>query len=72
MIRDLTERLVAELQQLGSDGLKPSRELNLALQAVLSRLDLVTREEFDAQAAVLARTRQKLEELEHTLAQLEQ
>ncbi|HTF96270.1 MAG TPA: accessory factor UbiK family protein [Cellvibrio sp.] len=72
MIRDLTERLVAELQQFGSDGLKPSRELNLALQAVLSRLDLVTREEFDAQAAVLARTRQKLEELEHTLAQLEQ
>lgn len=72
MIKNLTERVLEELQQLNrGDAFKPSRELNLALQSVLSRLDLVTREEFDAQAAVLARTRQKLEELEKALSQLE-
>ena len=40
-------------------------------QAVLDRLDLVTREEFDAQAAVLAKTREKVEALEARVAELE-
>lgn len=37
------------------------------LQTSLSKLDLVTRQEFDAQVAVLQRTRQKLDELEQLL-----
>ncbi len=41
------------------------------LQAGLSKLDLVTREEFEVQRAVLARTRDKLEQLERELATLE-
>jgi BMFP domain-containing protein YqiC len=41
------------------------------LQSGLSRLDLVTREEFEVQRAVLLRTREKLEELQRTVAQLE-
>ena len=41
------------------------------LQSGLSRLDLVTREEFDVQRAVLLRTREKLEALERTVAELE-
>lgn len=41
------------------------------LQAGLSRLDLVTREEFEVQRAVLLRTREKLEQLERTVADLE-
>jgi BMFP domain-containing protein YqiC len=42
-----------------------------ALQAGLSKLDLVTREEFDVQRAVLLRTREKLEALERTVQALE-
>jgi hypothetical protein len=42
------------------------------LQSSLSRLDLVTREEFDVQQAVLARTREKLEALELRLKSLEE
>jgi len=41
------------------------------LQSTFARMDLVTREEFDAQQAVLARTRDRLEQLEHQLAVLE-
>ena len=41
------------------------------LQAGLTRLDLVTREEFEVQRAVLLRTREKLEALETLLATLE-
>ncbi|HET9650805.1 MAG TPA: accessory factor UbiK family protein [Usitatibacter sp.] len=41
------------------------------LASTLARLDLVTREEYDVQAQVLARTREKLAALEARLAQLE-
>ena len=41
------------------------------LQAGLAKLDLVTREEFEVQRAVLLRTREKLDALERTLAALE-
>lgn len=41
------------------------------LQSGLSRLDLVTREEFEVQRAVLLRTREKLEQLERTVGELE-
>ena len=41
------------------------------LQSGLGKLDLVTREEFDVQRAVLLRTRERLEELEQAVAQLE-
>ena len=43
-----------------------------ALQAALSRLDLVTREEFDVQVAVLRRTRERLEAMEARIAALEE
>lgn len=42
-----------------------------ALTAAFAKLDLVTREEFDAQTAVLLRTREKLEELEKQIKALE-
>jgi BMFP domain-containing protein YqiC len=41
------------------------------LQSQLARLDLVTREEFDVQSAVLKRTREKLGALERRLTELE-
>jgi BMFP domain-containing protein YqiC len=40
------------------------------LQSTLSKMNLVTREEFDVQSAVLQRTREKLEQLEKQLDQL--
>jgi len=53
----------------------PSRDelqksLHAVAQSTLSKLDLVTREEFDAQTAVLERTRTRLEQLEKQLQQL--
>jgi BMFP domain-containing protein YqiC len=41
------------------------------LQAQLTKLDFVSREEFDIQSQVLIRTREKLEALEKRLAELE-
>ena len=41
------------------------------LQSQLSKLDLVTREEFDIQSQVLIRTREKLEAMEARIAELE-
>ena len=42
-----------------------------ALRAGLRRMDLVTREEFDVQRAVLLRTREKIEALEARLGELD-
>jgi BMFP domain-containing protein YqiC len=47
------------------------RTLRAGVEALLARMDLVTREEFDVQAAVLARTRDKLHQLEQQVAELE-
>lgn len=46
-------------------------KIKQVLQAQLSRLDLVTREEFDIQTQVLIKTREKLEAMEARLAALE-
>ena len=47
------------------------KNLRAAAQAVFARLDLVTREEFDVQRKVLARSREKIEQLEQQIAALE-
>ncbi|MBI3902425.1 MAG: accessory factor UbiK family protein [Nitrosomonadales bacterium] len=53
----------------------PARDFEKNARALLaqgfSRLDLVTREEFDVQAQLLSRARQKLEEMEARVAALE-
>jgi len=68
--------LARRLSELVPPGLRDSGEelqasFRTALQAGLSRLDLVTREEFDVQRAVLLRTREKLHGLEQAVEQLE-
>ena len=47
------------------------KNMRAMLSGLFSRLDLVTREEFDVQREVLLRTRAKLVELENRVAQLE-
>ena len=47
------------------------RNMRATLSSLFTRLDLVTREEFDVQSAVLVRTREKLAALEARLAELE-
>lgn len=67
------DELQAKLESLLANT--PAADLQKNLKALLAqqfaRLDLVTREEFDTQAKVLARTREKLEALEARLAELE-
>lgn len=48
------------------------RNARATLQSALSRMDLVTREEFDVQADVLARSREQVEALEARVAALEE
>jgi BMFP domain-containing protein YqiC len=72
LIDDLAQRLAGAVPESVS-ALRRDLEQNFkgVLQSQLSRLDLVTREEFDVQAAVLKRTRAKLAALEKRLAALE-
>jgi BMFP domain-containing protein YqiC len=70
------ENLVKKLADTVPQGLKSVREdleenFRSVLQSGLGKLDLVTREEFEVQEAVLARTREKLDALEAKLKDLE-
>ncbi len=70
------DALARRLSELVPPGLRESREelqatFKSALQAGLAKLDLVTREEFEVQRAVLLRTREKLDALEQAVAALE-
>jgi BMFP domain-containing protein YqiC len=58
---------------IGDSALRTEADKNARalLQSALRRLDMVSREEFDAQADILARTRARVEELEQQLASLE-
>lgn len=70
---DLAQRLAGSLPK-GLVALQEDvkRNLRAALEAGLAKLELVTREEFEVQSAVLARTRRKLELLEARMAELEE
>lgn len=73
LIDQFSDALVASMSKLPEDlGAELRKNSKVILQSALSRLDLVTRDEFDAQTAVLERTRQKLEQLEQQLEQLSQ
>lgn len=73
----LPQKLAQEVAGKVSEvlAISPARDieknLKASLAAWLARLDLVTREEFDVQTQVLARTREKLQALEVRLAELE-
>jgi len=68
-IEDLNAKIVTFLQQTPAGDVQ--KNLKAMLSSSFARLDLVTREEFDIQAKVLERTREKLTSLEARLAELE-
>lgn len=69
LARKLADSVPGNIRSMGEDV---ERNFKSLLQSALARMDLVTREEFDVQLAVLARTREKLEALEARLAALEE
>lgn len=68
-INDLVGKLGEVLKQSPARDIE--QNLKAGLTSMLGKLDLVTREEFDVQTEVLARTREKLTQLETRLAELE-
>lgn len=77
MIDKSIEDLARNLAESVPESLRAVRDdlesnFRAVLKAGLERLDLVTREEFEVQESILARTREKLEALEKRLAELEE
>jgi BMFP domain-containing protein YqiC len=70
------EKIVESVSSKMPSGLMQCREdfeknLKSALQGLFSKMDLVTREEFDVQAALLAKCQARIEQLEGQLTELE-
>ncbi|MGM0951722.1 MAG: accessory factor UbiK family protein [Pseudomonadota bacterium] len=74
--QDIFAQLQGQFGQFVPDMARAARDdfetqVRASVMAVMSRLELVTREEFDAQQAVLEKTREKVEALEQRVAELE-
>ena len=67
-ISDITKILPEDLNMLKEDL---EKNLRATLNATFSKMEIVTREEFDIQASLLSRTREKLEILQEKLSKLE-
>jgi len=73
---DVVEDIVNKVEQFIPEDLKTMRQefsqnMRAILTATLQKADLVTREEFEVQKAVLAKTRAKLEAMEQTIKKLQ-
>lgn len=76
MARESLDQLARRLAESLPQGVRAvSKDIEENFRGILAsglnRLDLVTREEFDVQKAVLARTRAKLDDMEKRLAEIE-
>ena len=68
-INEIASKLGEALKQSPAGDIE--KNLKAGVTSMLGKLDMVTREEFDVQTEVLARTREKLAQLEARLAELE-
>jgi len=68
-INEIAGKLGEVLKQSPAGDIE--KNLRAGVTSMLGKLDMVTREEFDVQTEVLARTREKLAQLEARLAELE-
>ncbi len=68
---ELSQQISKLLPQAEAAGDDIKKSVSSALQKGFSRMDLLTREEFEAQLAALVRAEEKIEALETQLAQLE-
>lgn len=68
LAKKLYKALPDNIQKMQKDA---EKNFHVILQAAFKKMDLVTREEFDAQTKVLARSRKKIDELEEKIKALE-
>lgn len=67
VVSKLFAALPSSLQNIEKDIQQKFKDI---LQATFSRMDLITRDEFDVQCKVLARTREKVEQLQEQINEL--
>jgi hypothetical protein len=71
-IEELVDSIAKVLPAGGTQLREEVRDnVRIVLESAFARMNLVTREEFDAQTLLLRRTREKLEELERLVAEME-
>ena len=77
MLKEKIETIISDITKVLPDDLNLVKEdfeknLRQTLNATFSKMELVTREEFDIQTSLLSRTREKIEVLQEKLLELEE
>jgi len=71
LLQSIHEQVTQVLPDIGKSAQEDlHQQLKLLVSGIIEKLDLVTREEFETQQAVLEKTRAKLEQLEKEVAQM--
>ena len=70
---EIIERIMQTAKSVMPDSISHDVKQNIraAIQEVIAELDVVSREEFDVQKSVLAKTREKVDEMEKVIVELE-
>lgn len=71
LFEEISQRLASVLPMAETASAEAKAKLDAALKRGLADMDILTREEFAAQAAALAKAESRIDELEKTLAKLE-
>ncbi|MCV6620266.1 MAG: accessory factor UbiK family protein [Cellvibrionaceae bacterium] len=72
MLQDFAQKLANDIHQAMENGPTPHSQLQQIISSAVKRLNLVGRDEFDAQSIVLQRSREKIDALEQQLTQMQQ
>lgn len=71
MLQDFAQKLAQDIHSTIENGPAAAGQIQQVVTAAVKRLNLVGRDEFDAQAIVLQRSREKIDAMEKQLEQLQ-
>jgi BMFP domain-containing protein YqiC len=71
LFEEISERIASVLPMAESAGIEIKAKIDATVKRAMADMDILTREEFAAQAAALAKAEARIDELEKTLAKLE-
>jgi len=72
LVKEIANKLQSESEKLQGSSLLPEAKIKSFVESALKKCNLVTREEFEIQEAVLKRSREKIDAMERALREIQE